>query len=224
MNQRQEKLFLKIVQEYIDSAEPVGSSLLASKYNFGVSAATIRNDMVDLENEGLIMHPYTSAGRIPTEKGYKLYLDNYLHKIKEINKRDKDKLNELNKEKDKEIKIKNIAKEIAHLSGSAVVVALDRNNVYYTGIANLLAQPDFADLPVIYNISEVMDHLDEVVLEIYDQVDKIEVKIGSENYFDRSCASVLVRNGEQLIMILGPVRMNYERNIGLINYLQILLG
>jgi len=225
MNQRQENLFLKIVQEYIDSAEPVGSSLLANKYKLGVSTATIRNDMAILENEELITHPYISAGRIPTEKGYKYYLENYLsNNIKEISKKDKVRLDKLAREKNKELRIKKIAKEMANLSGLAVVVAFAKNNVYYTGISNLLAQPEFAVLPVIYNIGEVVDHLDDVITKIYDNVDEVEIKIGAENYFDESCGSILVKTDKQLICILGPMRMNYKKNIGLVNYLKILLN
>ncbi len=224
MNQRQENLFLKIVHEYINSAEPVGSSLLAQKYNLGVSAATVRNDMAVLEEEGLITHPHTSAGRVPTEKGYKYYLDNYLDNNKEISKKDKNKLKQLAKEKNSELKIKKIVKEIATLTGLAVVVAFAKNNVYYTGISNLLAQPEFADLPIIYNIGEVVDHLDDVVTKIYDKVDKIEIKIGSENYFDKSCGSILIKKGEYLVCVLGPMRMNYQKNISLMNYLKTLLN
>ncbi len=224
MNQRQENLFLKIMQEYINSAEPVGSSLLAHKYNLGISAATIRNDMVVLENEGLITHPHTSAGRVPTEKGYKYYLKNYLDNEKEINKKDKSRLKKIIKEKSPELRTKKLVKEIAALTGLAVVVAFAKNDVYYTGISNLLAQPEFADLPIIYNIGEVVDHLDDVITNIYDNVNEVEIKIGSENYFDKSCGSILIKKDEYLVCILGPMRMNYQKNISLMNYLKTLLN
>ena len=67
-----------IVKDYIETAEAVGSRTISKKYNLGVSAATIRNEMADLEELGYLVQPYTSAGRIPTEKGYKLYVNSLM--------------------------------------------------------------------------------------------------------------------------------------------------
>ena len=78
MNSRQEKLFKIIVKEYIKTAMPVGSKLVVDKYLKDFSSATVRNDMNELEKINLIMHPHTSAGRIPTEKGYKKYVEKYV--------------------------------------------------------------------------------------------------------------------------------------------------
>lgn len=72
-----------IVQEYIENREPVGSKVLVEKHGFGVSAATIRNDMALLEEEQLIAQPHTSAGRVPTDKGYRLFVDR-LHAVKPL--------------------------------------------------------------------------------------------------------------------------------------------
>lgn len=67
------------VESYIDTAEPVGSKLLTQHYNFGLSAATIRNAMAALENWGLLFQPHTSAGRIPSDSGYRVYVDELLY-------------------------------------------------------------------------------------------------------------------------------------------------
>lgn len=76
-------LILKaVVNDYIQNAEPVGSRTLSRKYDLGVGAATIRNEMADLEDMGLLVQPYTSAGRIPTEDGYKVYVNNLMEDIK----------------------------------------------------------------------------------------------------------------------------------------------
>src|ERR1700759_2914511 len=64
-----------IVQDYVATREPVGSRALVDRHHLGVSPATIRNDMAALEEEGLIAQPHTSAGRIPTDKGYRLVVD-----------------------------------------------------------------------------------------------------------------------------------------------------
>lgn len=83
LNERKLKILQAIVQDYIDCAEPVGSRTLSKKYNLGVSPATIRNEMADLEELGFLMQPHTSAGRIPSDKAYRLYVD-YLMQVKKI--------------------------------------------------------------------------------------------------------------------------------------------
>ena len=75
MDERKQKVLLAIVHDYIDTAEPVGSRTVARKYKLGVSPATIRNEMADLEELGYIEQPHTSAGRIPSEQGYRYYVD-----------------------------------------------------------------------------------------------------------------------------------------------------
>ncbi|NMA51809.1 MAG: heat-inducible transcription repressor HrcA [Peptococcaceae bacterium] len=79
MNERKQKVLLAIIQDYIETAEPVGSRTIAKKFNLGVSPATIRNEMADLEELGYIEQPHTSAGRVPSEQGYRYYVD-YLMK------------------------------------------------------------------------------------------------------------------------------------------------
>ena len=75
LNERKRKVLWAVVQDYADTAEPVGSRTIARKYNLGVSSATIRNEMQDLEDEGYLEQPHTSAGRIPSIKGYRFYVD-----------------------------------------------------------------------------------------------------------------------------------------------------
>ena len=74
MNRRLEVL-RAIVEDYVATEEPVGSKSLAARHSLGVSPATIRNDMATLEQEGFITQPHTSAGRVPTDKGYRLFVD-----------------------------------------------------------------------------------------------------------------------------------------------------
>ncbi len=75
LDERKLKILHAIICDYLETAEPVGSRTISKKYNLGVSSATIRNDMSDLEELGFLMQPYTSAGRIPSDKGYRLYVE-----------------------------------------------------------------------------------------------------------------------------------------------------
>ncbi|HHW95574.1 MAG TPA: heat-inducible transcription repressor HrcA [Mogibacterium sp.] len=80
LSERQLQILQAIIYDYVENAEPVGSRSIAKKYDFGVSPATIRNEMSDLEDMGYLTHPHTSAGRVPSDKAYRLYVDDLMQK------------------------------------------------------------------------------------------------------------------------------------------------
>jgi heat-inducible transcriptional repressor len=75
LNERERRVLEAVVQSYVETAEPVGSRTIARRFGLGVSAATIRNAMSDLEEKGFLFHPHASAGRVPTDRAYRLYVD-----------------------------------------------------------------------------------------------------------------------------------------------------
>ena len=75
LSQRELTVFRAIIHHYVQTAEPVGSRAIARKYRLGISPATIRNVMIDLEEQGLVSQPHASAGRVPTDRGYRVYVD-----------------------------------------------------------------------------------------------------------------------------------------------------
>src|SRR5947208_13286476 len=76
---RERRVLHAVIQTYVQTAEPAGSRVLSRRYGLGVSPATIRNTMSDLEEKGFLMHPHTSAGRVPTDKAYRAYVDSLLN-------------------------------------------------------------------------------------------------------------------------------------------------
>ncbi|ETS93750.1 heat-inducible transcription repressor HrcA [Veillonella sp. AS16] len=80
MDERKQRILKAIIEDYVKSAEPVGSRTIAKNYNLGISPATVRNEMSDLEELGYLEQPYTSAGRIPSAKGYRLYVDSMMNR------------------------------------------------------------------------------------------------------------------------------------------------
>ncbi len=94
LNDRKIKLLEAIITDYIQTAEPIGSRTIAKKYDFGLSSATIRNEMSDLEDMGLITQPHASSGRVPSDKGYRLYVDR-LMQHRELDVHEKDFLQQL---------------------------------------------------------------------------------------------------------------------------------
>jgi len=205
-----------IIEEYIDSASPVGSNLIVKKYLPNVSSATIRNYMVELEEKGLICQPHTSAGRIPTEEGYKYYIENFL-KNKKLKAEDKKELALDTGD------IKKLAKRVVVMSGGAVFVG-SGEDVYYTGISNLFRQPEFEESSSVYSISEVIDHLDDAISQIFKSIDdSIKILIGHDSPFGDETTTILVRANGKVIGILAPMRMDYENNIALINEVKNIL-
>lgn len=111
MDERKRKILLAIVQDYIATAEPVGSRTISKKYDLGASPATIRNEMADLEELGLIEQPHTSAGRVPSDQGYRYYVD-YLMERQRVSKEEQRFVS-----RGYELKAKEIAQVIQRTTG-----------------------------------------------------------------------------------------------------------
>lgn len=221
MDERKKKILDIIIKEHIDTAQPVGSTHLVNKYDLGVSSATVRNIMADLEEEGYIAQPHTSAGRVPTEDAYRLILLEL--KSKKLREQELDEINQKLNIED-EYSFKEVAKSLSGLSNAAVFWAFHKNNLYYTGISNLFHQPEFRETEVIFDVSEVIDRMDEIIGDIYDDIEeKPRVLIGSDNPFGNFCSTILVKyrlnNKSGVFGILAPMRMDYERNLALIEYI-----
>src|SRR5918911_4448860 len=78
LNERERRVLEAVIQSYVETAEPAGSRMIARRFGLGVSPATIRNTMSDLEDKGYLFHPHTSAGRIPTDLAYRVYVDSLI--------------------------------------------------------------------------------------------------------------------------------------------------
>ena len=143
MDKRKDNLLKYILREHLRTAEPVGSGLLVDKIK--VSSATIRNEMAELEKDGYIYQPHTSAGRLPSEKAYKYYLGKFFQP-KKIAKTTESELLHVGRQEDDMQKVKQVAKNLAQLSHETVYIAFDKHNFFYTGIANLFSKPEFCNL------------------------------------------------------------------------------
>lgn len=224
LTERQENLLFALIREHIRSAEPVGSSTLVEKHGFDVSPATIRIELGALEDQGYIAQPHTSAGRIPTEAGYRHFVERMLAKGETL---PTTKM-KVTLPKDAEQAVKAVAKQLAEGTGTAVFVGFRPRHVYYTGLSLLFAQPEFQELGRIARFSEIIDRLDDVVERVFPKVDtKVTVWLGRDNPFGGLCATVVTRYGAGahvgVIGLLGPLRMDYERNWQLLTAAQHLL-
>ena len=232
MNTRQQNLFKTIVSQYIETAQPVSSKYITESGKFQLSSATIRNEMAELEQAGYIYHPHTSAGRVPTEKGYQFFVENFLKDLK-LGQKEQTMLDSIIKsfQKFEPQVAKELAKGMAEFSQGAVFVAFSGRDFYYTGLSNLFSQPEFVQHQLVHHLSQVIDHLDKVVGKIFDNINSdVEIYIGSKNPFGHDCSSVITKYKYKtkkdvgLLGILGPMRMDYESNASLIKYSQQLIN
>ena len=226
MNDREREVFRIVVREYLRSAEPVGSALIVSRHQLGVSTATIRNDMAELEERGLLEQPHTSAGRIPTEAGYRYYVDQFVRKATVEEKRRPEleaAVREL--ERDMESAARKFARTVASITGETAIIRVG-SQAYLTGVANLMDKPEFRVGDLMRSAIRAIDDIDALARDLeHCAGDQVAVLIGTENPFGRSFSSVVTvcavpDMGEAVIGILGPTRMDYDTNVAMMQYIR----
>lgn len=216
LSARQEKLLKIAVEDYIKNAKPVASGFLATKMKGDISSATIRNELLELESEGYFSQPHTSAGRVPTEKAYRFFIDKYLNKEKEDGS-----LDVVSKKKDElRVRVKTAAKKIADEVGSVVFVAFDENDFYYTGFSGLFCQPEFNEQRAVVDVSSLVDGFDKILGDLYGNIGADpEMLLGEKSGFGEKCGVVVVSANGVLIGVLGPMRMDYQKIYSLLKFL-----
>lgn len=233
LNSRQQKIIAAVIEEYTNTALPVSSDLVVTKYIDDVSPATVRNDMLKLEKEGYLYQPHISAGRIPTDKCYRYFVEEIM-KDKELSLSEQKKLQkELLKLKAQHNRLsRTTAKLLSSLSGNLAISSMAEDFAEF-GIRDLLEQPEFQDIDEFCKIAEVLDYIDENVDSILSELGDGETKIfiGKENPIKEiSNFSMVVspyqnKEGERgILAIIGPKRMKYARNKSLLNHVKKLLG
>lgn len=236
MSEARKKQVLKaIIKHFIETAEPVGSQTILVSYHFHVSPATIRNDMMHLEQEGYIFQPHTSAGRIPTDKAYRIFVDEMVD-YKQAREEAVKVLTTIRAEYKAQKVREKLYEAVSLLSRATDLVSFattpDNPRTFFLGMSNVLRQPEFAkDAVRACEVIEVLEKSDNFVktLSELNITDKVKTFIGDENILPQtqSC-SIVVANYQKdgfsgYIGILGPKRMNYPFNIVLIEEIKKLL-
>ena len=128
LNERKEKILDAIIRNYLDTGEPVGSRTISKNSDLNLSSATIRNEMSDLEEDGFIVQPHTSSGRIPTDKGYRFYVDHMLKQIDEREKKVSEREELIIEKMDKvDAMMENMAKVLANNTNYATMVTTPKS-------------------------------------------------------------------------------------------------
>lgn len=217
MTSRQEKILEAIVEQYAEVAAPVGSSLLAKA--FGVSSATIRAEMAELERLGYIHQPHTSAGRIPTDKGYRYYVnqltDAGLSKSSYEKRAEKVLAARVSGGGVPEMSIRNTVDTLVELTHNLGLATIG-DQLYMSGLSNLFGQPEFMHPEQVQEVARLLDNLEPWLHEAALN-EPLNVYIGRENPIGRGagCSLVISRfrspfSDRSYIGTLGPTRQSYR--------------
>lgn len=223
---RQTQILKAVIDEYIATAEPVGSETLEKKYNLGVSPATIRNEMIRLTTMGMLAQPHTSAGRSPTPIALKYYVE-HLMKTKDLSVAEsvavKEKIWDYRQEADK--LLREATKTLAEKTRALAITATEDGDLYYAGAANILDMPEFYDYQLTHNLLSTLDEFDFWWKIISRREDPFDVIIGEEMGLEEllgRCGFVYHKfttpHVSGAIGIVGPSRLNYPQVVPVVRY------
>ena len=230
---RRRAVLTATINKYISGAIPVASDDIAS--DFDLSSATIRSIFAELEDSGLLTHPYTSGGRMPTDKGYRYYVDFLISQMELL---DVEKQNILKEYQRKISRLEDILEETSEVISESthyagIVSFLDwHDKFFYNGISRILEHPEFRDfekLRLLIKVLEDKQRLLDIVNRDFDE--KVKVYIGSELGLPEmgNCSLVVScfsRKGSPSgrLAVLGPVRMEYRHIIPTLEYISGVLS
>lgn len=226
MTERQRLILATIIEQHAEIAGPVGSVMLAKL--FGVSSATIRSEMAKLEELGYIIQPHTSAGRIPTDAGYRFYVNSlneaqteqpqlFDRSARAIEAR----VNTHGDRADRAIRsaVDSLV-ELTHNLGIATI----GDELYLSGIGNLFSQPEFMHGEHAQQVARLLDNLEPWLREARPN-EPLNVYIGSENPIGKSSGATLIiskfrspYSDNSYIGVLGPTRQSYAKVMRLVRH------
>ena len=231
ITERQKQILCQIIEEYAETASPVGSVTMAKL--FDVSPATIRAEMARLEALGLIAQPHTSAGRVPTDAGYRFYVNG-------LERGDSDMSDSEVKQKSFErgthaievriaaqsqadAAIRRAVDSLVELTGNLGLATIG-GQLYLSGISQLFTQPEFVDTRRVQAVAKLLDNLEPWLREAAPG-EPLNIFIGQENPIGRNSEVSLIISkfrspfsDRSYIGVLGPTRQNYSRVMSLVRY------
>lgn len=236
LSDRQAQLLDFIVREYVKTAEPVGSALVCEKSDLAVSTATIRNEMQLLEEHGYLAQPHTSAGRVPTDRAYRWFVNKLVDQGQyDVDPKSKKKINEAVADAgdDPRELSRNAAQVLQELSDNLVIANIEESPDFYkVGLSSLMEFPEFREFDRMFQIADFFDNFDRMFERMERQffggaerMKNFNILIGKENRLRniRDDTVIIVRHrlpegNIGTLTIIGPTRMDYRKNIGLAQY------
>lgn len=241
LSKRQEGILFAIIEEYAEIATPVGSVTLAKLFN--VSSATIRSEMARLEEAGYIAQPHTSAGRVPTDAGYRYYVNALADQPEGIESLSQVKTSREEKPIERgnrvlevrigsqtraDFAIRGAVDSLVELTGNLGLATIG-DQLYMSGIARLFTQPEFSNSERVQAAAKLLDNLEPWLREAAPG-QPLNIFIGQENPIGKtSQASLIISrfrspySDRSYIGVLGPTRQNYAKVMSLVRCAGVLL-
>ncbi len=220
ITERQEMLLDELIKEYINSAKPVSSSFLKKRIGFDICPATIRNEMQKLTEAGYLEQPHTSAGRVPTNKAYRFFVEQ-LEEPEDISLEERRKI--IKKELENSFKLMEfITKRLASdCCGLAFSYISEKDFLLEEGWKEVFKNPEFEEKGFLSEFTNSVDRFEKKIKDFLKEGrSEIQVYIGKEkSILDSSDLSLIVskvrfpKNQHGILALLGPNRMTYDRNI-----------
>lgn len=205
---RQKDILESVVEEYVKKAFPISSQLLEEEYEFGFSPATIRNELQFLTEKGYLFQPHVSAGRVPTEKGYRFLVDAFFDGIPQSFEGMRDVSSD---------RFSLVHQLSEASSGLALAYIAERRVLLKEGWERILQEPEFQERSSIKGFTRFLrdmeDHIEELKADHL-----VSLYIGKENPFSRVrdfsiIFSVFPTEPRGIVALVGPKRMAYDKNI-----------
>jgi transcriptional regulator of heat shock response len=227
---RNKEILLASIEMYLNSAVPVSSESLRKKKRLSLSSASVRNVFSELEELGFLTHPHTSAGRIPTDEGYRLYINVLMNK-KKLSSRETDFIDKIYEIKVQELddlfeETSRMMSDFTHYTSLVYFSGQQMERTYACGARYLLEHPEFSDIHKVQMILEILEKKEELIDLLNRSFSgRTQVYIGKEIPCPQMehCAIVVSRYEDQQkrsgrLALIGPKRMAYEQVIPLIEY------
>lgn len=233
LTDRQIQILRAVVEEYSKAAEAVGSETLDRKYNLGVSPATIRNEMAYLVELGYLVQPHTSAGRVPSPRAIKLYINELMKEqsltvAEEVSAKEKiwEKRNELGDV------LRQAVHELARRTGSIGIAITDDNKMYHAGYAHILDMPEFYDIDVTRTVLSLLDESQQLmgILQRASTGREVRIILGDDFPIDYLEPVSIVytqfhtHNHSGSLGVIGSSRINFPYVVPLVRHIGHLIN
>jgi len=233
LTERQKTILDAVIREYVATAEPVASADIVRRYRLPYSPATVRNELLALDEVGYLAQPHTSAGRLPTDKGYRYYI-NSLERGR-VNEREERLLSEVRELNDPAEFLRQSSHWLATLTHNFVLAGFPEDDVYCkAGLGEVMAAPEFSNLELMQGFGALVDHVEEDFQHWLDQADDLAEPlafVGVENpirlarrysMIVSACETPFEKEG--VVALFGPKRMDYAHNLAVLKHFRDILA
>lgn len=231
---RQTQILKILVDEYIDSANPVGSEILERKYSLGVSSATVRSEMVELTRKGYLKQPHTSAGRIPTSKAMKFYVGQLMEeRSMSLSDEVKVKAEVMKAKNDADKLMEELTESLSNVTNSLAISAVEGGKSWHYGLSHVFDSPEFCDLGTCGDVLSFLENTDEVNDLFFRRLiweNPVEVLFGDELGFPDlkpvglTATSFSLGGKRAAVAVLGPMRVKYQVIIPVVRHINSLMN